>query len=93
MDWMKNIINMKILVKIFKILSIIITIGIFLLILLCLLFIGYATDDKDACLDTGICKKGIKINTEYGLIKVNKENCLKYSWKWDKESQTCNMRN
>lgn len=52
----------------------------------------FATDDKDFCLDTGICKAGLEINTEYGLIKINKENCIKYNWNWLEESQKCNMK-
>ncbi len=37
----------------------------------------------DTCLDTGICTDGLEINTEYGLVKINKENCIKYNWKWE----------
>ncbi len=37
----------------------------------------------DTCLDTGICADGLEINTEYGLVKINKENFLKYNWKWE----------
>ena len=46
---------------------------------------------KDTCLDTSICKEGLEINTEYGLIKINKENCLKYNWVWDNEKKSCNL--
>lgn len=49
--------------------------------------------DKDFCLDSSICAEGLELNTEYGLIKINKENCLKYNWKWDDKSKYCNMRN
>ena len=49
--------------------------------------------DKDYCLDSAICAEGLELNTEYGLIKINKENCLKYHWKWDDKSRYCNMRN
>lgn len=37
---------------------------------------------KDSCLDIGICKEGLEINSKYGLIQINEENCLKYNWKW-----------
>jgi len=47
--------------------------------------------DKDTCLDTSICKEGLEINTEYGLIKINKENCLKYGWIWNDKKKSCNL--
>lgn len=48
--------------------------------------------DKDTCLDSSICKEGLEINTEYGLIKINKNNCLKYGWIWDEKRKRCNMK-
>ena len=48
--------------------------------------------EKDFCLDTGICKKGLEINTEHGLIEINKENCEKYGWEWREKGKVCNMR-
>lgn len=36
--------------------------------------------DIDGCLDSGDCAEGLFINTEYGKIEINKENCLKYNW-------------
>lgn len=52
----------------------------------------YWNDDKDICLDTSLCKEGLEVNTEYGLIKINKENCIKYNWKWIENSKMCNMQ-
>ena len=79
----------KIIIKIVKIISAV-------LLLFCglvlTIFLLYFFDDKDSCLDTSICKEGLELNTEYGLIKINKENCLKYHWKWDEKSRYCNMR-
>jgi len=49
--------------------------------------------DIDTCLDIGICSEGLEINTEYGRIKINKENCVKYGWKWDETRKWCNTRN
>ncbi|MBQ4646769.1 MAG: hypothetical protein IJB79_05415 [Candidatus Gastranaerophilales bacterium] len=46
-------------------------------------------NDLDTCLDIGICAQGLKINTEYGLAKINQENCLKYHWKWNEKSKSC----
>lgn len=81
---------MKLFIKIFKTISISVII---ITLIFCILLVIYFFDNKDACLDTGICKDGLKINTEYGLIKINKENCLKYNWKWEDKSKYCNMRN
>ena len=47
--------------------------------------------NKDTCLDTSICKEGLEINTEYGLVKINKENCLKYNWFWNDKKKSCNL--
>ena len=47
--------------------------------------------DKNACLDSSICKVGLEVNTDYGLIKINKDNCLKYGWIWDDIRKSCNM--
>ena len=57
-----------------------------------MLFVFYFFDEKDYCLDTNICKEGLSINTEYGLLKINKSNCLKYNWKWNDKFKTCNMK-
>ena len=47
--------------------------------------------EKDSCLDTSICKQGIEVNTEYGFVEINYENCLKYGWKWREETKSCDM--
>ena len=47
---------------------------------------------RDVCLDTSVCDEGLQINTEYGLIEVNKENCEKYGWEWREKGKVCNMR-
>lgn len=52
----------------------------------------YLTDKKDSCLDTGICPEGIEINTEYGKLIINEQNCIKYHWKWNKNKQWCDFR-
>ncbi len=53
---------------------------------------SYLTDDKDACLDIGICKEGLQLNTEHGLITINKETCLKYNWEWRDDWKDCHIR-
>ena len=58
------------------------------------IFIWYKNiynSDLDFCLDTGICKEGIEINTEYGKVKINKSNCIKYNWQWDNKNETCKL--
>ena len=47
--------------------------------------------NTDVCLDSGLCAKDLEVNTEYGLIKINKENCLKYNWKWNEKRKYCIM--
>ena len=48
-------------------------------------------DDKDICLDSGICREGLIINTQYGKISINKENCIKYNWLWNDEKRFCKI--
>ena len=69
----------------------------FLLLLPCILFLCLfillllIKDDKDFCLDSGICKENLQLNTEYGRITINEENCKKYNWKWDSKKRYCNV--
>lgn len=39
-------------------------------------------DDKDACLDSGICKEGMTVNTANGSIVINQNTCLENDGKW-----------
>ena len=48
---------------------------------------------SDNCLDTGMCKEGLEVNTEYGLVRINKENCTKYNWEWLDKIKTCEIKN
>ena len=48
-------------------------------------------DDKDICLDSGICREGLIINTQYREISINKENCIKYNWLWNDEKRFCKI--
>ena len=67
---------------------------ILLIIIICAIYISIIASigfDKDVCLDSSVCKEGLKINTEYGLIKINKETCLKYNWVWDDKKKSCNL--
>ena len=36
----------------------------------------------DTCLDTNRCEKGVILNTEYGLLEINEENCIKLKGVW-----------
>lgn len=49
----------------------------------------FIKDDKDFCMDSGICKEGLEFNTEHGTIIITKENCKKYRWVWDEIQSTC----
>lgn len=48
--------------------------------------------DIDDCLDSETCAEGLFINTEYGKVEINKENCLKYNWTWNEEQQYCKLK-
>ena len=48
-------------------------------------------DDKYICLDSGICREGLIINTQYREISINKENCIKYNWLWNDEKRFCKI--
>jgi len=51
----------------------------------------FHNDKQDFCLDTGVCAENLEINTEYGKITVNKDNCIKHNWIWDDENKTCKV--
>ena len=74
-----------------KALKLILKILISLIILICLILIILIDIDKDTCLNSSFCKEGLEINTEYGLVKINKENCLKYNWIWNDKKKSCNL--
>ena len=64
-----------------------------IVIILVIFFICFVLfDDKDFCLDTGYCKTGLKIQTEFGLVEINKENCLNHNWQWDDKNKYCNIK-
>lgn len=46
---------------------------------------------NDNCLKKGECKAGITVPTQYGNIKINQENCLKYKWAWNEEDKSCKV--
>jgi len=62
-----------------------------ILFLFLFLILSLIKDDKDFCLDSGICKENLQLNTEYGRIIINEENCKKYNWKWDSKKRYCNV--
>lgn len=45
--------------------------------------------DFDTCIDMNYCAEGLEINTKHGLMKVNKENCLKYNYEWNEQRKYC----
>lgn len=46
---------------------------------------------KDLCLASGICVENLELNTEFGKIIINKDNCLKYNWEWNEEKRFCDV--
>ena len=88
MDFLNNISyykNMKILLKLLCIFIICFLIFIFL-------FLLFYKDNKDYCLDSGICAENLQLNTKYGLITITEESCKKYNWKWNSKRRYCNVR-
>ena len=77
--------------KALKLILKIIIVLILLIYFIYLILIALIDIDKDTCLDSSICKEGLEINTEYGLVKINKENCLKYNWIWNDKKKSCNL--
>ena len=71
-----------------SLLLILFLISIFLCIII-FLFTNYLNDDKDICLDTGICKEGLIINTENGQITVNENTCAENKGKWINKDKAC----
>lgn len=48
--------------------------------------------DMELCIDMGICPEGIKMKNEKGILfQINKENCIKYGYKWDEQNRSCDM--
>ena len=62
------------------------------LLMLLFLFLLFYKDDKDYCLDSGICAENVQLNSEYGLITITEESCKKYNWKWDSKRRYCYIR-
>ena len=48
--------------------------------------------DKDICLDSGLCKKGMKVNTENGCIIINEKNCINNNGTWNKDKNECQFK-
>lgn len=46
----------------------------------------------ELCIDMGICPEEITMkNAEGVLFEINKENCIKYDYKWDEQNRSCDM--
>ena len=45
--------------------------------------------DQDVCLDTGLCKEGLELNTENGIITINDQTCKENNGIWIAEKQVC----
>lgn len=73
-------------------------VGIFIVFLICIIC-SYKIPsvirvfEMDYCIDTGICPEGIEMkNDDDVLFEINKENCIKYGYKWYEGENTCNLR-
>lgn len=52
-------------------------------------YILIQVSENDTCLDIGLCREGLTVNTVYGMVEINKNSCEKYNWKWFEETNTC----
>ena len=77
--------------------KIIICLSVFLLLATCFFTLllniyNIFNDNLDACLDSGICQEGIIIITKFGKIRVEKESCIKYNWRWIEDKNYCILK-
>lgn len=90
-------ISIKVTNMIIKNKDLILFIAVLIFILLFVVFISYGfhsylNSEQDFCLDSDICAEGLNLDTEFGRIKINKETCLKYGWKWNKDKKSCKLK-
>ena len=58
-----------------------------------LLLFNYIYDDKDACLDSGVCKEGLTLRMNDGKeIIINKGTCIQYNGEWREKRRDCILR-
>ena len=59
----------------------------------CIIFeiICHKNINTDICIDSGICKKGLALNTENGKIIISEESCLENKGKWQEEKEICSF--
>lgn len=71
---------------------------IILILILALLIVGiffaklysYIFDDRDACLDSGVCKEGLTLRMNDGKeIIINKDTCKQYNGEWREKYNDC----
>ncbi len=78
--------------KIIEIIKIVLTLLAFsVLAIFATLFI-FVYDDKDACLDSGICKEGLPLNVEGRQIIVNEKTCKEENGNWIEKRKTCKFK-
>ncbi len=69
------------------------TLLIIIALLVLLIYIG-SQHNSDYCIEDGDCYEGRIIKDSNGLeITINKENCLKYGWKWYSDIKMCKVTN
>ena len=67
--------------------------GIFTVIIVTFNILGIY-DDKDTCLDTGVCKEGLTLRMNDGQeIVINKDTCKRYNGEWRKNRKDCILKN
>ena len=57
-----------------------------------IIFLHFFDFPSDYCIEDGDCKEGRKINSEFGKIIINKENCEKHNWAYNEIRKECKIR-
>ena len=76
-------------IKIKTVLLLILFLAFICIYIICISFLNYISDDKDICLDTGICKEGLTLNIENNQITVNEKTCTNNKGKWIDKDKIC----
>ena len=68
---------------------------ILLLFFITVIFLGayfsfFISDEKDACLDSGVCKAGLSLKMNDGKeITISKHTCIQYNGQWREKYSDC----
>lgn len=75
--------------RLFK--TILIFAGIFTVIIVTFNILGIY-DDKDACLDIGVCKEGLSLIIDGQEIIINQQSCTEHNGEWREKYNDCLLK-